>query len=249
VIAAWGAAGGAQGGDGVVTGARLCKSVSRGAGPWRRALPLFVRLPTWHHAPVKPTAKAQTRPKTKTKTSAPKAKVKKAAKKPATKVAKAPVKLVTRKAPTRLESVRAAKPSARKPVAKHPTPAKKPAPRADLGEPIDGFFARQPEHLRAILDELRALVDEAAPDADSSLKWGMPFYTIGGNMMCALAGFKAHVNLIMAGPPDSFADPDGRLEGDAKTGRHIKLRAVGEIPHAAVREWLRTAAERARQPK
>jgi hypothetical protein len=220
--------------------------VSRGADPWRRALPLFVRLLTWHHAPVKPTAKAWTRPKT--KTSAPKAKVKKAAKKLATKVAKPAAK----RPPSRLEAGRAGKPSARKPVAKHPapaTPAKKPAPRADLGEPIDGFFARQPDHLRAILDELRALVDEAAPDADSSLKWGMPFYTIGGNMMCALAGFKAHVNLIMAGPPDSFADPDGRLEGDAKTGRHIKLRAVGEIPHAAVREWLRTAAERARQPK
>jgi hypothetical protein len=126
---------------------------------------------------------------------------------------------------------------------------KKPAPRADLGEPIDGFFVRQPPHLRAILDDLRALVDEAAPDADSSLKWGMPFYSIGGQMMCALAGFKAHVNLIMAGPPESFADPEGRLEGDAKTGRHIKLRTVADIPRAAVRGWLQIAADRARQPK
>jgi len=47
---------------------------------------------------------------------------------------------------------------------------KKPAPRADLGAPVDGFFARQPPHLRPVLDELRALVAEAAPDAESSIK-------------------------------------------------------------------------------
>ena len=121
------------------------------------------------------------------------------------------------------------------------------AARADLGAPIDGFFARQPPQLRAILEELRRLVDAAAPDASSSLKWGMPFYEIGGNMMCALAGFKAHVNLILAGPPESFADPDARLEGDAKGGRHIKLRALDDVPRTAVRGWLRTAAAHARK--
>lgn len=124
--------------------------------------------------------------------------------------------------------------------------ARKVPPRADLGAPVDGFFKKHAPHLRAILDELRKLVDEAAPDASSSLKWGMPFYTVGGNMMCALAGFKAHVNLILAGPPGTFADPDGILEGDGKTGKHLKVRALDELPRSAVRGWLRTAAERAR---
>jgi hypothetical protein len=83
-----------------------------------------------------------------------------------------------------------------KKVAK-PTIAKKkpPAPkkygrRADLGAPIEGFFAKQQPHLRPILEELRKLVEAAAPDATSAIKWGMPFYTVGGQMMCALAGFK-----------------------------------------------------------
>ena len=119
--------------------------------------------------------------------------------------------------------------------------------RPDLGAPIDGFFARQPPHLRAVLDQLRALVEEAAPDATSSIKWGMPFYTMGGQMMCALAGHKAHVNLILAGPPGAFADPGQLLEGEGKTGRHLKLRSVDELPRAAVRGWLRTAAELARK--
>lgn len=131
---------------------------------------------------------------------------------------------------------------------------KPPAPkaygrRADLGAPIDGFFAKQQPHLRPILEELRKLVEEAAPDATSSIKWGMPFYTVGGRMMCALAGFKAHVNLILSGPPDTFADPEGRLEGDATTGRHLKLRSLDELPRASVRGWLRAAATLARKQK
>jgi hypothetical protein len=124
--------------------------------------------------------------------------------------------------------------------------AKKPAPRPDLGAPVDGFFARQPAPLRPILDELRGLVGQAAPEATSSLKWGMPFYQVGGNTVCALAGFKAHVNLILPGPPGTYADPDGLLEGDGKTGKHLKVRRLDELPRAAVRGWLRTAVHRAR---
>jgi hypothetical protein len=131
-----------------------------------------------------------------------------------------------------------------------PRPKASPRPkhgaRADLGAPVDGFFARQPPALRAILDELRKLVQEAAPTAASSLKWGMPFYTLDGAMMCALGAHKAHVNLILSGPPQAFADPDRLLEGDARTGRHLELRTVDDLPRAAVRGWLRTAARLAR---
>jgi hypothetical protein len=125
---------------------------------------------------------------------------------------------------------------------KAPAPAGKPAARADLGEPVDGWFARQPQPHRAIVHALRELVEEAAPDAVGSLKWGMPFYTLGGAMMCALTAHRAHVNLVLSGPSDSFADPDGRLEGKGKTGRHLKLRTLGDLPRAEVRRWLRTAA-------
>ena len=126
-------------------------------------------------------------------------------------------------------------------------PAKKHGPRADFGAPIDGFFAKQPAPMRAILDSLRKLIEQTAPDAEASLKWGMPFYTIGGAMFCALGGHKSHVNLILAGPPGMFADPDKRLSGGGKTGRHLKLRAVDEVPAKAVRGWLRTAAALARK--
>jgi hypothetical protein len=138
--------------------------------------------------------------------------------------------------------VKTARKKAKKPAAK----AKTMAPRADFGKPVDGFFAKQPAALRPIAAALRALVEEAAPDAESSIKWGMPFYSVGGAMMCAIGAHRSHVNLILSGPPGTYQDPKGLLEGDGKTGKHLKLRSLDDLPRDAVRAWLRTAAARAR---
>ncbi|HEY2902894.1 MAG TPA: DUF1801 domain-containing protein [Polyangia bacterium] len=143
------------------------------------------------------------------------------------------------------------KPDAAKkaPAAAGKTSTKKFGRRADLGAPVDGFFARQPPPLRPILDLLRTMVEAAAPEATSAIKWGLAFYSIGKNTMCALAGFKAHVNLILPGPPGTYRDPDGHLEGDGKTGKHLKVRSLEQLPRAAVQGWLATAEARARQPQ
>jgi hypothetical protein len=100
--------------------------------------------------------------------------------------------------------------------------------------------------LRAILVALRELVEEVAPEAQSALKWGQPFYTLKGKMMCALSAHRAHVNLILVGPPKAFVDPGGRLTGAGKGGRHLKLTSVDELPRAEVRSWLRTSVNAAR---
>ncbi|NVB85536.1 MAG: DUF1801 domain-containing protein [Kofleriaceae bacterium] len=155
----------------------------------------------------------------------PKKSSKKAAKKPAAKkVAKKPAK----------------KPAKKKPAAM----AKKPGPRADFGKPIDGFLAKQPPNLRKIVDVLRDLVMEAAPTAEASLKWGQPFFAVGGEMMVAIGAHKAHVNLILPGPAGTYEDPDGLLVGEGSTGKHAKLTSVDQIPTERVRRWLSTAAKR-----
>lgn len=100
--------------------------------------------------------------------------------------------------------------------------------------------------LRPITEELRKLVDEAAPDARSSIKWGMPFYTLGEAMLCAIGAHKGHVNLILSGPAETFDDPHGRLTGEGKTGRHLKLISLAELPREEVRGWLKSAVARAR---
>jgi hypothetical protein len=188
------------------------------------------------------------------KTTTKKAATRGPAKKTTAKTA-APKKASAKKASAKKASAKKAAPkkaSAKKAAPKKAS-AKKTAPqysaRADLGAPIDGFFAKHPPALRAVLETLRTMVEAAAPDARSSIKWGMPVFTFDGVLVCALGAHKSHVNLILSGPPDAFYDPDGRLEGTAKIGRHLKLQTVEEIPGAAVRGWLRAAYEIARKKK
>jgi hypothetical protein len=159
-------------------------------------------------------------------------------------------KTAAAKKPAAVKKSAAKKSAAKKSAVKKsaaPASSNVPARRADYGAPIDAFFVKHPPQLRVILEELRHLVEQAAPDATASIKWGMPNFAIGRTMMCALAGFKSHVNLIMVGPPDAFPDPDRLLEGDAKIGRHLKLRALDELPRSAVQRWLRVAAQIARE--
>ena len=143
-------------------------------------------------------------------------------------------------APTKKAAARTTKKAGKKVAAR-------PGPRADLGAPVDGFFLKQPPALRAILSELRQLVEQEVPRAESAIKWGNPFYTLDGATICALSAHKSHVNLILAGPPGSFDDPNGRLTGEGKTGRHLKLTSADQIPHDEVRGWLRKAAAIAAQ--
>ena len=119
--------------------------------------------------------------------------------------------------------------------------------RADFGAPIDSFFQKQPPHLRVILEELRRMVEETAPDAESSLKWGMPWFTVNGKMICSLGGHRAHVNLVLVGPADAFDDPQGLLSGTSANGRHLKFTSLEALPRLAVRKWLRAAVKLARR--
>lgn len=124
-----------------------------------------------------------------------------------------------------------------------PPTKKKPPTRADLGAPVDSWFSKQPAALRPIGDALRALIDQTIPKATSSVKWGNAFYELDGGIVCAISAHKAHVNLILSGPPDIFADPKGRLTGEGKTGRHLKLTALDQLPKADVVKWLKAAAK------
>lgn len=183
-------------------------------------------------------------PKTPTAKKAP------VSKKTAAKKAPAAKKTAAKKTPAAKKAAAKKAPAAKKtPIAKKAPAAKvrtAVAKRADLGAPIDGFFARQPAALRPIAEELRRLIEATVPEASASLKWGMPTFTIGGKIVCAIGGHKAHVNLILSGAPNTFADPEGRLTGEGKSGRHLKLVAGDSVPAAAVRKWLATAARNAR---
>jgi hypothetical protein len=136
---------------------------------------------------------------------------------------------------------------ARRAAARTTQPPSRGASRADFGAPVAPYFARpRPPPLPEILEALREVVEEAVPDAEASIKWGAPCYTVKGAAVCALGAHRAHVNLVLWGPGALFADPEGRLSGEGNVGRILKLTALDELPRAAARRWIRAAAAHAR---
>ena len=113
------------------------------------------------------------------------------------------------------------------------------AKRKDLGAPVDSYFAQQPPEKRALLEKLRALVAKGVPDADASIKWGVPFYQRNGKNVCSLAAFKEHVGINFFASPAVLADPGKKLEGEGKGMRMLKVRRSEDIDSASILRWLK----------
>jgi hypothetical protein len=113
------------------------------------------------------------------------------------------------------------------------------AKRKDLGAPVNSYFTQQPPEKRVLLEKLRALVAKAVPDADASIKWGVPFYQRKGKNVCALAAFKEHVGINFFASPAVLIDPGKRLEGEGKSMRMLKVRRPEDIDNASILRWLK----------
>src|SRR5205809_5514118 len=120
--------------------------------------------------------------------------------------------------------------------------AKKPATKKTAGGVDDRYFAEQPAEKAALLEKLRALVNKAVPDADVSIKWGVPFYQRNGKNVCALASFKDHVGINFFASPSALPDPQKKLESSGKSNRMLKVRTAGDIDSASITRWLKAAA-------
>jgi hypothetical protein len=104
------------------------------------------------------------------------------------------------------------------------------------------YFAEQPADKRALLEKLRSLVAKGIPDAEASIKWGVPIYQLNGRNVCALASFKDHVAINFFAPPNVLIDPGKKLEGAGKTSRLLKVRTAADIDSASITRWLKAAA-------
>ena len=64
---------------------------------------------------------------------------------------------------------------------------------ATINEYIAGF----PESTQLILEELRTTIRKAAPDAQESINYGIPTFTLNGNLV-HFGGFKNHIGFYPA---------------------------------------------------
>ncbi len=68
-------------------------------------------------------------------------------------------------------------------------------------ESIDAYIAGYPEDIRLVLEQIRATVRKAAPEAQETIKYGMPTFTLAGNLV-HFAVFKHHIGFYPAPTDD-----------------------------------------------
>ena len=59
---------------------------------------------------------------------------------------------------------------------------------------IDAYIAKSAPFAQPILEHIRAVMHDACPDVEETIKWGFPHFDYHG-MMCSTASFKAHCAL------------------------------------------------------
>jgi hypothetical protein len=110
---------------------------------------------------------------------------------------------------------------------------------AKAKETVEGYIAARSPGVGALLEDLRAFVQETLPEAREGMKWGAPVYwNAAGKPVVYLYGGRDHANLgFLHGA--GLDDPEGILEGRGVSGRHVKLFPGKALPRAALAALLR----------
>jgi uncharacterized protein YdhG (YjbR/CyaY superfamily) len=72
------------------------------------------------------------------------------------------------------------------------------AMKKGIPESVDEYIAAQPEALRSKLEQVRATIRRAVPEAIEGIGYRMPGYKLHGKPMLYFAGFKEHYSLFAA---------------------------------------------------
>jgi uncharacterized protein YdhG (YjbR/CyaY superfamily) len=111
---------------------------------------------------------------------------------------------------------------------------------------IDDYIARYPSEVQAMLQELRETIRKTAPEAQETISYQMPTFTLKGNLV-HFAAFKNHICLYPAPSGiDKYMDELSNYELSKGTIRFpldqpIPLKLVGRIVEFRVQENLEKA--------
>ncbi|MCA1661900.1 MAG: YdeI/OmpD-associated family protein [Novosphingobium sp.] len=91
---------------------------------------------------------------------------------------------------------------------------------------IDAIIARAQPFAQPILEHLRALVRTAVPEAEETIKWSMPHFTVSGKILAGMASFKAHAAFFVHGA-GRMREGEGQNGGMGSFG---KLTSLADLP-------------------
>jgi len=105
---------------------------------------------------------------------------------------------------------------------------------------IDAYIARAEPFARPILEHVRERVHLAVPEAEETIKWGAPAFTLDGMILLMMAAFKAHAALNFW----RGQELSGESANAEAMGQFGRLTSVADLPASHELDGLiRRAAE------
>jgi uncharacterized protein YdhG (YjbR/CyaY superfamily) len=114
---------------------------------------------------------------------------------------------------------------------------------------IDEYIAGFPQDVQDILQKIRATIREAAPEAEEAIKYGIPTFTLKGNLV-HFGAYKKHIGFYPTPSGiETFRQELSAYEGDKGTIRFpldkpIPYNLIRQIVEYRVQEDLERAATR-----
>ncbi len=87
---------------------------------------------------------------------------------------------------------------------------------------IDEYIAAFPPDTRARLEEVRAIIREAAPDATETISYAIPTFDLGGKHLVHFGGFTHHVGL--------YPTPSGMTAFEAELAPYAAGKGSARFP-------------------
>lgn len=106
---------------------------------------------------------------------------------------------------------------------------------------IDAYLAKLGDEQRMVLEHIRTLVKQAAPEAEEALVYGVPGFKQGGGLVC-YAAFKAHCGFYPMSPV-VIEELKTELAGFETAKGTIRFTPDKPLPDALITEIVRRRIE------
>jgi hypothetical protein len=109
-----------------------------------------------------------------------------------------------------------------------------------MGMTVDEFVqAKVRPEFHGVVQALRDLMRECAPDATEMISYGIPTWK-GRKMLAVISPTQKDITFSFSRGAE-FADPHGLLRGEGKVSKHVKIKDVEHMPTDALRDYIRQA--------
>lgn len=118
--------------------------------------------------------------------------------------------------------------------------------KASAPKNIDQYIAGFPKSVQEILQEMRAIVRAAAPDAQETLKYRMPTFVLGENLV-HFAAFENHIGWYPT--PSAIEAFRRELAGYERAKGSVQFPLGQPVPFALIEKMVQFRVKEARERK